>query len=159
MKVPIDSMSFEYLCQVNVKKLSPDASLPKRGSASAAGYDLCAHIDVDEFAIEPGATVKIGTGIAMSIPHGYFGAVCARSGLATKKGLRPANCIGVIDEDYTGEIIVALHNDSEEYQTITNGERIAQLIIMPYLPIEFIETDSLDRTERGDGGFGSSGAM
>lgn len=159
MRVPIDSMSYEYICQVNVKKLSEDAIIPKRGSAFAAGYDLCAHIDTDEITIEPGTTVKIGTGIAMSVPHGYFGAVCARSGLSTKKGLRPANCMGIVDEDYTGEIIVALHNDSKECQTVARGERIAQLVVMSYLPIEFIETDSLERTERGDGGFGSSGEM
>ena len=105
----------------------------------------------------PGTTMKIGTGIAAEIPEGYFGAVFARSGLATKKGLRPANCVGVIDSDYRGEIIVALHNDSKEPQTIQAYERIAQIVILPYLDVSFEIVDELSDTERGEGGFGSTG--
>ena len=107
--------------------------------------------------IKPQGTMKIHTGLAMEIPKGYFGAIFARSGMATKRGLRPANCVGVIDSDYRGEIIVALRNDSDSEQVITSGERIAQIVIMPYLPIEFNEVNSLEDTERGDGGFGSTG--
>ena len=107
--------------------------------------------------IKPYGTMKIHTGLAMEIPRGYFGAIFARSGMATKRGLRPANCVGVIDSDYRGEIIVALRNDSDSEQVITSGERIAQIVIMPYLPIEFNEVNSLEDTERGDGGFGSTG--
>lgn len=150
-------MDSGYTAVIDIKKIDDNAKIPTRGSADAAGYDLYACLDFDELTIKPHSTVKIGTGIAMSIPRGYFGAICARSGLATKKGLRPSNCLGVCDSDYTGEIIVALHNDTDEYQSVENGERIAQLIIMPFLPVEFNEVDKLDETERGDGGFGSTG--
>lgn len=102
-------------------------------------------------------TVKIGTGIAVEIPNGYFGAVFARSGLATKEGLRPANAVGVCDSDYRGEYIVALHNDSDTPRTVTPGERIAQLVIMPYLQVDFEEVNELSDTVRGEGGFGSTG--
>lgn len=159
MKVHLDSMGGEDIAIVDIKKIDEDAKIPTRGSADAAGYDLYAHLEFEELAIKPHTTMKIGTGVAMSIPKGYFGAVCARSGLATKKGLRPANCLGVVDGDFRSEIIVALHNDSDEYQTVTNGERIAQLVIMSFLPVEFNEVDELDETERGGGGFGSTGAM
>lgn len=142
---------------IDIKKIDEKAKIPTRGSADAAGYDLYAHLDIDELAIPPHTTSKIGTGICVSIPIGYFGAICARSGLATKKGLRPANCLGVVDADYAGEIIVALHNDSNEYQTIENGERIAQLVVIPFLPVNFNEVDTLNETERGEGGFGSTG--
>lgn len=148
---------------MKIKKLYPDALVPMRGSAEATGLDLCAYIRNDDRAsygmldIAPNETVKIGTGIATEIPKGCFGAIFARSGLATKFGLRPANCVGVIDCDYTGEIIVALHNDSDSYRTITNGERIAQLVIVPYLPVDIEITDELCETQRGDGGFGSTG--
>jgi len=101
--------------------------------------------------------LKIGTGIAMEIPEGYFGAIFARSGLATKRGLRPANCVGVVDSDYRGEIIVALHNDTEFPQEVSEGERIAQIVIIPYLPVDFTEVDNLSSTVRGEGGFGSTG--
>ena len=107
--------------------------------------------------IQPNETVKVGTGIAVAIPDGYFGGIYARSGLATKKGLAPANKVGVIDSDYRGEIIVALHNHSTVPQTISQGERIAQLIIQPYTSVEWEEAEELDSTERGDGGFGSTG--
>ena len=93
----------------------------------------------------------------MEIPEGYFGAIFARSGLATKQGLRPANCVGVVDADYRGEVIVALHNDTAEAREIAAGERIAQIVIMPYLSVEFTEVDNLSSTARGEGGFGSTG--
>jgi dUTP pyrophosphatase len=101
--------------------------------------------------------LKIGTGIAVEIPEGYFGAIFARSGLATKRGLRPANCVGVVDADYRGELIVALHNDTEFPQEVSEGERIAQLVIIPHLSVRFVEVDDLSSTERGEGGFGSTG--
>ena len=107
--------------------------------------------------IPAGQTEKINTGICVEIPNGYFGAIFARSGLATKRGLRPANCVGVIDSDYRGEVIVALHNDTEKSESIHVGDRIAQLVILPYLPVEFEEVDELSNTDRGEGGFGSTG--
>ena len=123
----------------------------------AAGYDLYACLECDSVEIKPHETVKIGTGLAVAVPEGYFGAVFARSGLAAKEGLRPANCVGVCDSDYRGEYIVALHNDSEEVRTVSNGDRIAQLVIMPFLSVEFDQVEALDQTERGAGGFGSTG--
>ena len=146
--------------KIEIVKTSPTAITPQRGSVGAAGYDLYANIDCDTdkepVVVYPNETVKIGTGIKAKIPNGYFGAVFARSGLATKNGLRPANCVGVIDSDYRGEIIVAIHNDSCEIQTIHNADRIAQLVIIPYLSAEFKEVDTLDDTIRGTGGFGST---
>lgn len=145
--------------QIKIKRLTKNAILPTRGSNQAAGYDLCACIDRDMAyrSICPHETVKIGTGLSLEIPEGYFGAIFARSGIATKRGLRPANCVGVIDSDYRGEIVVALHNDSDDTRTIEQDERIAQLVIMPYLPVEFTEVNELDSTERGTDGFGSTG--
>lgn len=145
---------------VNVKRLYPDATLPTRGSEEAAGYDLHAWMlpHVEGYTIPPHTTVKIPTGIAIQGPKGYFGAIFARSGLATKQGLRPANCVGVVDSDYRGEILVALHNDSSQPRRIQRGERIAQLVMLPYLPVEFHEVDNLESTARGEGGFGSTGA-
>lgn len=142
--------------QIKVKKLREDAKIPSRGSAAAAGYDLYAAIP-EAVAIKPHTTEKIGTGLAIAVPDGYFGAIFARSGLAAKQGLRPANCVGVADSDYRGEYIVALHNDTDEERVIEPQERIAQLVVMPYLPMEFEETDELSETERGSGGFGSTG--
>ena len=142
--------------KIQVKKLKETANLPTRGSAYAAGYDLYACLD-EAVTVEAGATVKIGTGLSIAVPEGYFGAIFARSGLATKEGLRPANCVGVADSDYRGEYIVALHNDSAVARTVTPGERIAQLVIMPFLSVEFEEADSLEETQRGEGGFGSTG--
>lgn len=144
---------------VNIKKLNDEAIIPSRGSKYAAGYDLYADFNEDTITIPAGETVKVGTGIAMEIPNNWFGAVFARSGLATKQGLRPANCVGVIDADYRGEIIVALHNDSEDDKTVQNGDRIAQIVIMPFLNAEFNEVDDLSETERGEGGFGSTGIL
>ena len=143
--------------KVKIKKLYEDVVVPTRGSYQAAGYDLYAHGLPDGTLIRPNDTWMIGTGIAMEIPDGYFGGIYARSGLATKKGLRPANCVGVVDADFRGEIKVAVHNDSDRQQEIKNGDRIAQLIIQPYLSVEFEEADELSNTERGSGGFGHSG--
>ena len=142
---------------IKVKKLIPDAHMPELGTPGAAGADLYACMDTDCAAIAPGSILKIGTGLAVEIPPGYFGAIFARSGLSTKKGLRPGNCVGVIDSDYRGEIIVALRNDSRFDQLITNGERIAQLVIIPCVSPIFVEEEELSDTERGDGGFGSTG--
>ena len=142
---------------INVKKLRENATLPTRGSAQAAGYDLYACIDGGSVTIAPHSTEKIGTGLAIAVPDGYFGAIFASSGLAAKRGLRPANCVGVADSDYRGEYIVALHNDTDEPRTVAAGERIAQLVVMPYLSVEFTEVADLDETERGAGGFGSTG--
>ena len=141
---------------INVKKLNEDAIIPTRGSEYAAGYDLYANIS-SEVVIEPFETAKIGTGISAEIADGYFGAVFARSGLATKQGLRPANCVGVIDSDYRGEIIVCLRNDSAVSRHISPNDRIAQLVFLPYQTVEFIEVEDLSDTKRGDGGFGSTG--
>ena len=142
---------------VKVEKLRDSAIIPTAGSEKAAGMDLYvpAHAGIKE--IEPGETEMIGTGLAMEIPDGYFGAVFARSGLAAKEGLRPANCVGVVDSDYRGEVKVALHNDSKEKRLVKEGERIAQLVLMPYLPFEFEPVSKLTKTERGEGGFGSTG--
>ena len=142
--------------RVLVKKLDERAHLPARGSEHAAGYDLYALLS-EPCEILPHTTEMVRTGLAAAIPEGYFGGVFARSGLASKKGLRPANCVGVIDADYRGEILVALHNDTEETRTVEDGERVAQLVILPFLAAEFEETGTLDETERGDGGFGSTG--
>jgi len=142
---------------IKIKKLRPEATIPSSGSAYAAGYDLYACLPEGDVSIAPHATAKIGTGLAMAVPEGYFGAIFARSGLATKEGLRPANCVGVCDSDYRGEYIIALHNDCDTTRTISHGERIAQLVVMPYLPIDFEECEALPETERGAGGFGSTG--
>lgn len=143
---------------IQLKRLTETAKLPERGSVMAAGYDLFADI-TEEVEILPHTTVMIGTGIAVAIPEGFFGGVYARSGLSAKEGLRPANCTGVVDADYRGEIKVALHNDSEEKRIVTSGQKIAQMVISPFLSVSFSEVDSLDETERGEGGFGSTGKM
>lgn len=154
--------------EVKVKKLYDDAVLPTRASEGSAGLDLRAHnadksnVIVDEkgnefIAINAHQTVKIGTGLSFELPSGTFGAIFARSGLSTKQGLRPANATGICDSDFTGEYIVALHNDTDHLQLIKFGDRIAQLIIMEYPMVELIEVDELTETERGDGAFGHSG--
>lgn len=140
--------------EAKIKLLYEDSILPTRGSEYAAGYDLYAHEDA---VIEPHTNVKVGTGIAVQPPKGTFGAIFARSGLATKQGLRPANCVGVCDYDYTGEYIVALHNDTNEPRTVLKGDRIGQVVFIPYENATLAVVDSLDKTERGDGGFGSTG--
>lgn len=137
--------------------LNDMAQMPERGSTEAAGWDLHAAID-HTIGIPPHTTVKIGTGLAIEIPKGFFGGLFSRSGIASRAGLRPANCVGVIDSDYRGEIIAAIHNDSDEYRTIIPNEKIVQLIFIPYGEIEGFEVvDSLSNTTRGDGGFGSTG--
>ena len=144
------------MTNIKVKKLNEFAKLPTRGSKYAAGYDLYAAI-ADEKTIAPHSTIKVGTGLSFELPEGTFAAIYARSGIATKRGLRPANCTGICDSDYRGEYIVALHNDTDETQSIEPGERIAQMILLPYIEMEFNEVDELSNTERGTEGFGGSG--
>lgn len=141
---------------VNIKKLNPNAVIPTYGSEYAAGADLYACIH-ETVTIEPGETKLIPTGVAMELPVGYAGLIYARSGLASKKGLAPANKVGVVDSDYRGEVIVALHNHSLVSASIDPQERIAQLVITPYIAASFNTVDSLDETVRGAGGFGSTG--
>lgn len=142
--------------EINIKRLTDSAKLPDRGSAFAAGYDLFADV-TENVTIEPHETKMIGTGLAMEIPEGYFGGIFARSGLSAKEGLRPANCVGVVDADYRGEIKVALHNDGEVQRVVTPAEKIAQLVVVPFLPVSFNEVKELSDTVRGAGGFGSTG--
>lgn len=141
---------------IRVKKLRDNAIMPTYGTDGAAGADLYACLD-QVVTIEPGKTVFIPTGLAMEIPHGYAGLIYARSGLACKRGLAPANKVGVIDSDYRGEFIVALHNHGDETQTVSHGERVAQLVITPVVTPVYLETDALSDTERAAGGFGSTG--
>lgn len=142
--------------EINIKKLRDNAVIPTRGSEYAAGYDLYAAID-ETVVIGPHETQKIGTGLSFELPENTFGMIVARSGLATKEGLRPANCSGICDSDYRGEYIIALHNDSDEIRYVEPNERIAQLILMSYVPMTFSLVDELTITERGEGGFGSTG--
>ncbi len=142
--------------QVRVKKLRENAKLPVYGTAYSAGADLCACLDAP-VTLMPGETRLIPIGISMEIPEGYAGLVFARSGLASKRDLAPANKVGVIDSDYRGEFFVPLHNHGAQPQTVAHGERIAQMILMPYLTAQFVETQTLSDTERGAGGFGSTG--
>lgn len=144
------------MAQVKVKKLDERAVMPSRGSEGAAGYDLYACVDA-EVKIAAHSTAMIPTGLAVALPEGTFGAVFARSGLAAKQGLRPANCVGVIDCDYRGELMVALHNDCAEERTVKAGERVAQLVLLPFIPMELEVSDELPDTLRGAGGFGSTG--
>ena len=141
---------------IQVKKLKPNAVIPTYGSAEAAGADLYACLD-DDVTIQPGETAFIPTGLSMEIPRGTAGLIYARSGLACKRGLAPANKVGVVDSDYRGEFMVALHNHSEVAAEIDVNERIAQLVVTPFLKVEFNETDELTDTVRGEGGFGSTG--
>ena len=142
---------------IKYKVLNELAQEPTRGSDYAAGYDLYAATDV-EYVIYPHTTLLIKTGLAFELPDGYFGAIFARSGLASKKGLRPANCVGVVDSDYRGEVMVALHNDTDYQVAVEPGERIAQLVLMPYESMTFEKVEELDETDRGEGGFGSTGS-
>lgn len=142
--------------RINIKKLTETAKLPERGSAYAAGYDLFADLK-EAVEIAPKQTLMINTGVAMEIPEGYWGGIFARSGLSTKEGLRPANCVGVVDADYRGPICVALHNDSEVVRTVTPGQKVAQMVVVPFLAVEFAEVSELSDTVRGVGGFGSTG--
>lgn len=140
--------------KIKIKKLEPDAVVPTMGSDAAAGVDLYAR---SPLVIHPGCNGVVDTGLAVEIPDGYFGAVFARSGMAVRKGLRPANCVGVIDSDYRGPIKVVLHNDTDIIRPVQEGDRVAQLVILPYEKIEFSEVEELTDTERADGGFGSTG--
>lgn len=142
---------------VNIKKIKPNAAIPTYGSMNAAGADLYACID-SAVIVQSGQTVLIPTGLTMELPEGYAGLIYARSGLASKKGLAPANKVGVIDSDYRGEVLVALHNHSTQDAAVEPGERIAQLVITPYIMGVFTEVDALSDTERGTGGFGSTGS-
>lgn len=142
--------------KIQIKKLTETAILPDRGSAYAAGYDLFADI-TETLEIKPHETKMIPTGLAMEIPEGYWGGIFARSGLAAKECLRPANCVGVVDADYRGEVKVALHNDGEIARTIIPGQKVAQLVVVPFLSVEFEEVENLSDTVRGVGGFGSTG--
>lgn len=147
------------MVKVNFVKLSSTAQAPVHGSEYAAGYDLHADLgDSSMVLIHPGCVKKISTGIAIALPDNTFGAIYARSGLATKKGLAPANKAGVIDSDYRGPVIVALRNESNEPQIIEHGERIAQIVVQPYVPVEYNEVESIGTTARGEGGFGSTGS-
>ena len=141
---------------IAVKKLKDNAIMPTYGSPEAAGADLYACLDA-EVQIEPGASVFVPTGLAMEIPKGYAGLIYARSGLACKRGLAPANKVGVVDSDYRGEILVALHNHGQQAQTIGNGERVAQFVITPVLTPAYETVEELSDTVRSSGGFGSTG--
>ena len=142
--------------KVNIKKLNENAVIPTYGSEFSAGADLYACID-SEVTILPGETKLIKTGLAIEVPVGYGAFIYARSGLASKRGLAPANKVGVVDADYRGEVMVALHNHSTEAQTVAVGERIAQMVIAPFLKADFEVVDELSDTARGEGGFGSTG--
>ena len=144
---------------IKVKRICEEAKLPTRGSEKAAAYDVYACLP-DENAlvtIMPHQTMLIGTGLRMAPPEGFYVGVYARSGLSSKEGLRPANCVGVIDEDYRGEYLVAVHNDSEVTRSVRHGDRIAQILLQKRYDMDFEEVDELDATGRGDGGFGSTG--
>jgi dUTP pyrophosphatase len=142
---------------IKYKVLNELAKVPTRGSEYAAGYDLYAATD-EPMNILAHTTQLVKTGLAFELPDGYFGAIFARSGLASKKGLRPANCVGVVDSDYRGEVMVALHNDTDNDVAIDANERIAQLVLIPYVNMTFEEVEELDATTRGEGGFGSTGS-
>lgn len=158
--------------EIKIKRLTPTALIPTKAHASDACFDLYldAHdalyhewnggVEIKEargIKIRPHETVMLHTGIAMETPIGYYAAIYARSGLASKQGLRPANCVGIIDAEYRGEICVALHNDSDETRIVHHGDRIAQMAILPVLDVNLVEAGKLSETERGSGGFGSSG--
>ncbi len=143
--------------RVNFKKLNQNAVMPSYGSEFAAGADLYACTNGETVVIESGETKLIKTGLAMEIPEGYAGLIYARSGIANKRGLAPSNKVGVVDSDYRGEIMVSLHNHSNETQSIADGERIAQMVITPFLKVEYNEVEEISETVRGEGGFGSTG--
>ena len=141
---------------IRIKKLRPNAQMPVYSTKGAAGADLCACLD-EPVTILPGETKMLPIGLAIEIPEGYVGLVHARSGLATKRGIAPANKVGVIDSDFRGEMMAALHNHGTEPQTIAPGERVLQMLIMPVVQAAFQEADELTDTERGAGGWGSTG--
>lgn len=142
---------------VKIKKLRPEAILPRYGTEFSAGADLHALLDGDSLTVAPSETVMIHTGLSLQIPDGYVGLIYARSGLASKRGLAPANKVGVVDSDYRGEIIVSIYNHSSSPQRIENGERVAQIVFAPYLKAAFELSSDLDDSQRGLGGFGSTG--
>lgn len=142
--------------ELKVKKVRDNAILPTRGSEKAAGIDLYACID-EPIVIMPGESARFGSGLAFNIPEGYFGAICVRSSVGIKRNLALMNQLGVIDEDYVGEVIMAFRNMGKEPQTINPGERLAQMILLPYVTYNIVETDTLSETERGEGGIGSTG--
>lgn len=144
------------MSSVKIKRINDNAIVPVYATSSAAGADIHACLD-HNVTIAPGETVLIPTGFAVQIPEGYAGLIFARSGLATKRSLAPANKVGVIDSDYRGEVMVSLHNHGQQEQDISHGDRIAQLVIVPVLTPEFELCDELDDTQRGAGGFGSTG--
>ncbi len=144
------------MMEISVKRLRDNAKMPTFGTDQAAGADLYACLD-QSVTLEPGQTAFIPTGISMAIPEGYVGLVFARSGLACKNDLAPANKVGVIDSDYRGEFLVALHNHGKQIRTVSDGERVAQLLIMPVVHPFYRETDTIPETQRGAGGFGSTG--
>jgi len=141
---------------IRIRRLRPGAQLPAKASPDAAGADLCACLE-DDLAIGPGETALVPTGLAAEIPAGYAGFVFARSGLASRGGLAPANKVGVIDADYRGELLVALHNHGKKSAVVEPGQRVAQLVILPVPAADYIEAEALSQTERGAGGFGSTG--
>lgn len=149
------------MLELKIKRLSETATLPKKAHPTDACFDIYADAlsfrSDGKITIAPHETVKIPTGFATNIPHGYWGAVFARSGLATKEGLRPANCVAVIDEPYTGQWLIPLHNDTNEAKIIHHSDRIAQFTLLPYFDTILTEVNELDDTERGSGGFGSTG--
>lgn len=157
----IAAQVFEQLsvADVNIKykKLHDDAKVPTYGTDGAACADLYAYIPEGEVTIYPHQTVKIGTGLAFDLPDRFVGLIYARSGLATKEGLRPANAVGVCDSDYKGEYIIAMHNDSHEPRIVKHGERIGQVLFMPIHRTNFVETQTLSESNRNDGAFGSTG--
>ena len=141
---------------IKFKRLTETAKTPERGSIYAAGYDLFADIK-ETIILKPNETVKVGTGLAFELPANTFAGIFARSGLATKEGLRPSNCVGICDADYRGEYIVAIHNDSNSIRYIQPQQKIAQMVLLPFIQMEFIESEALSETERKDRGFGSTG--
>lgn len=146
------------ILELKLKRLTDTAIIPTKAHLTDACFDLYAdNGSTTTITIRPHETVKVHTGIATNIPHGYWGAVFARSGLATKEGLRPANCVAVIDEPYTGEWLIPLHNDTNKDKIVRHGDRIAQFMLLPYYSINLTEVDELDKTDRGANGFGSSG--
>ncbi len=142
--------------KIKICKINERAVIPTKGSPYSAGADLYS-AEEGAITILPGETAFIGTGLKMEIPEGYAGLIYARSGLACKRGLAPANKVGVVDSDYRGEIKVALYNHSSNPQTVEMGERIAQMVITPFLSVDYEESQGLSLTERGEGGFGSTG--
>jgi dUTP pyrophosphatase len=146
---------FTKKLKIAFKKLNENAVKPTFGTSYSAGADL--YSAEDDVIVNPNETVFIGTGLAVALPKYTVGLIFARSGLACKKGLAPANKVGVIDSDYRGEIKVAIHNHSKQPQTVLKGERVAQMVVTNYYPCEYVEKDSLDQTKRGAGGFGSTG--